>query len=299
MRQTIEIVSWNALIFVEHAQIGLNAAGPEMIRGKAQQRHQIGTDAGCFSQNRVQCPARNTQALLDNRLQYLFEVASVRCSGQLQRAQPLVTLAQQCSQQIFEFLAAVVTPAQQGIELGGQLDFVQRFDHASRRAPIQCLGIVDRLWHRSQPTGHRHGSNQPVAEAVDGADHQPLRVGPQLPLRDPVGQRTGAFGRDLLVGLRLESRVKKPENALVHLGGGLAGKGHGQNFFRCLDRGQQRQEAFHQQRGLARAGRRLNDHRACRINSGAALQVVAHAQFSSMPMPVRRSSMRHKACNWQ
>ena len=60
------------------------------------------------------------------------------------------------------------------------------------------------------------------------------------------------------------------QHALAHLRRRLDGEGDGEDFFRLLHRLQQLDVAAHQQLGLARAGGRLDDERAPRVEGGGA-----------------------------
>jgi hypothetical protein len=63
---------------------------------------------------------------------------------------------------------------------------------------------------------------------------------------------------------------------MAHLGCSLAREGHRDDFLGLVNRCQQHQQALGQQLGLARAGRRLDDETARRIERGFTLLRVGY-----------------------
>ena len=77
-----------------------------------------------------------------------------------------------------------------------------------------------------------------------------------------------------LGGLRPARAGQRLQDASAHFRGRLAREGDGDDLFRVVRRRQQAQEALRQQAGLARAGRRLHDEGALRIERRLPLRVV-------------------------
>ena len=153
--------------------------------------------------------------------------------------------------------------------------FFDKADRGERRGIVELACVVDRLGQRAEARQHRHLARKRRAERIDGLDAQPRRVG---------GERIAAFGELL-------------EHALAHLGRGLARERDGDDLLGLDHRVEQREIALDQELGLARAGRRLDDERARRIERARALggirrRGLVHSPSPASPNPASRSWMR-------
>ena len=77
---------------------------------------------------------------------------------------------------------------------------------------------------------------------------------------------------------------------MAHFGGGGVGEGDGDDLAWVVDFAEQAQEAAGKEIGLARAGRRLNEDRACRIERAVALSLIGSERADARSLLIGVSS---------
>ena len=154
-------------------------------------------------------------------------------------AQPLVALREHGGDEVGGDLDVVVEVQQQPRRGGREL-----VDRAHAGVVVVLVRVLDDAGLRAEAGDHRHLARERGAEGVDGLDAKAMP--------DVAGV--------------LELR----ENAPPHLGRRLDGEGDGYNLLGLLHRAEEADVALHQQLGLARAGGRLDDEGAARVEGGFA-----------------------------
>jgi hypothetical protein len=202
--------------------------------------------------------------------QALFDARRQRLAGQLRQVeQPFGAPRQHARDEALEQRPVVVETPQDQFEGCAQFRVALRIAQGFARGDrVQVMGCVGDAAAETVTRRDRHGIRQVRIEGVDGLDAQARgallespgtrgRVAPHL-----VGQ----FQRHAVgVGARRQGAIERQLHALAHFARRLAGEGDGQHLLRFLDRGEQAQVALREHRGLAGAGRRLDDERAAAI----------------------------------
>ena len=122
--------------------------------------------------------------------------------------------------------------------------------------------------------------HQARAQRVDGMDLQARRMRGELPAQARVLCQRGA--RELVRALleRAVARCSRRGHAqrldypLAHLGGRLAGEGHGDDALRAIHSRKQCEKALHEQSRFSRPGGRLDQKRASDVERGVARGAV-------------------------
>jgi hypothetical protein len=106
---------------------------------------------------------------------------------------------------------------------------------AARGAPIQRCGGRRDLQIRTAARRDRQLRGQPVIEGVDGLDAQARRVAQQLPTAGDRARAPPAAAPHRCRESRLPAlgRLQRRQNAVAHLGRGLAREGDGQDLLRA------------------------------------------------------------------
>jgi hypothetical protein len=204
------------------------------------------------------------------RLDPIGETRLVAPAGDV--TQPLVAARQHARQQFLDLADVVVEVAQQALDRARPvLAGLEQGDGLARRQPVQFVRVLDDRGHGPEPGRQRQLPREQKAQGVDGLHAQALRVLLDSPTLVGVtrAHRTRQLPGLVLVRLgRRRFRVRarqRLQHAVAHLARRLVGEGDRQNFLRVIDAREQYQVAAHQQLGLAGAGRRLHDERACRV----------------------------------
>ena len=158
-------------------------------------------------------------------------------------AQPLVALREHGGDEVGGDLDVVVEMQQELRRSGREL--VHR---AQRRFAVMLVRVLDDAGLRAESRDHRHLARERGAEGVDGLDAKAMP--------DVAGV------------------LELGENPAAHLGRRLDGEGDGYHLLGLLHRAEEPDVALHQQLGLARAGGRLDDERAARVEGGFASSLV-------------------------
>jgi hypothetical protein len=143
-------------------------------------------------------------------------------------AQPLVPARQHGGDEVGRGVHVVVEVQEHPSRRGGELG-----ERAHRSIPVVTARVFHHRRLRAELRGHRHLAHERRTEGVDGLD--PQAVGDFLRVRGLV------------------------ENPLAHLRRRLDGEGDGEDFLGLLHDAEQVDVALHQELGLARARRRLDD----------------------------------------
>jgi hypothetical protein len=151
-------------------------------------------------------------------------------------AQPLVALREHGGDERGGGLDVVVEVQEEPARRRGKL-----IDRSEGSFPVVLVRVLDDAGLGAEARHHRHLARERGAEGVDGLD------------AETVG----------------DSRVLYFfQNPFSHLGRGLDGEGYGDDLLGLLHRLEERDEALDQELGLARAGGRLDDERAPRVERG-------------------------------
>ncbi len=190
---------------------------------------------------------------------------------------PLITPPEHRHQHLLQAVNAIVEVRQQQLYLlAARLVGLETGDQLFRGQAVETLGVFGNLGHAAETAHPRHAPHQGGIEAVDRLDRQQGRVLKQVPAEAPIlpqclcGQVPGTSFVRLDRRLR-PSAIERLEQPVAHLGGGLAGESDRQNTARIVDVAEQGQKTLNQQFGLARAGGRLDDEGAARIDRRGSL----------------------------
>ena len=188
--------------------------------------------------------------------------------------------------------------AERRVMLGGE-------ERAARGAPVELIRRLGDLERAAGARGDRQLAREPVGEGVDGLNSQSLRV-----LLEAAAARACVLPRRFRQPPKLRRAglvrphlpAQRADHPGAHLGGGLAREGDREDRTGIVHRGEQPQEALGEDRGLAGAGRGLQQDRAALIERAhARLEVLALELISHRPSPgsgrrrARGSSRRRPA----
>ena len=259
--------------------------GGEVLGGGAE-RGGAGQVRGARAQRRRQQAAQRRQARahqrgeagVDARAQHLGLLVG-------DEAQPVAALREHLCQQPLEVHPVVVEPLEQQPPVGGQRPLgIESGKRGARGALTQLGGIVGDGERAADARRDRQLGREPEVERVDGLDPQRLRLLGEAPA---AGRAVRARGLRQRARARARSgrpgRARRAARATTRSrisAAALRVKVMARISPGSSTRCEERQEALRQHRGLARAGRGLEQHRAlagarararARSSSGAGL----------------------------
>ncbi len=146
---------------------------------------------------------------------------------------------------------------------------VQHGDGAAGRFRIQGTGIVHQRRRHADARRKRQAPGKPMIQAVDGLHVQTRGIvfETPVPLAAARERRPSMTMQRLVMRLRAERKwqgrfPERLDNAVVHLGRGLACECDCNDLLRALDLCEKAKESQRQQARLSRTGRGLHDVRA-------------------------------------
>ena len=209
-------------------------------------------------------------------------------------------------------LVAVEVGEQVRDRVGARVVALEHRERAHGRLVEQVARVVHEAGLPPEAREHGHLARERGVEGVDGLDAQARRVLQEAPAALRVAReriaRQRVRAQVVAGGLRgglARRRLQRLEDAPLHLAGRLAREGDGEDLLGPAHAGQQPQVALDEEPRLARAGRRLDDERAARVErllahagvgdgTGAHSSSSSSAPASSASARPTRPSTRHR-----